>query len=474
MMIMKTFCLLIGLLFVSIFSFTQTVQQRLNNAVQILLEDEQMKHAIMSLYVVETNSGKVVYNFNEQTGLTPASTQKLFTSVAAFELLGNDYRFKTESGYDGEIKNGVVDGNFYIVGYGDPTFGSFRYASANAEEIKKKLSGAINAAGIKAVKGNIVLDNSKFSYQPLPGGWIWDDIGNYYGAGTWALNWNENQYDLVLKPGKNEGDAVNILDTSMILHSSSFINLLKTGKPGSGDNGYIYLPPYSTNAFVRGTEPAGETVVTISGAIPDPAYQIKNLLQNIFEENNIKCSGTIMTLDEYTNRNNNNPLHTKKLITTMYSPALDSINYWFLQKSINLYGEALIKTIAYEKTGFGSTEKGVEFLKEFWAQHGIEKSAINIIDGSGLSPQNRVTTDALVKVLQYARTRPWNNSFYNALPGYNNMKMKSGTISGAKAFAGYHTAKNGTAYTFAIIINNFDETSGNIVQKMYKVLDELK
>src|SRR6266545_1026139 len=112
MMIMKTFCLLIGLLFVSIFSFTQTVQQRLNNAVQILLEDEQMTHAI---------------------------TQKLFTSVAAFELLGNDYRFKTESGYDGEIKNGVVDGNFYIVGYGDPTFGSFRYASANAEEIKKKL-----------------------------------------------------------------------------------------------------------------------------------------------------------------------------------------------------------------------------------------------------------------------------------------------------------------------------------------------
>jgi D-alanyl-D-alanine carboxypeptidase/D-alanyl-D-alanine-endopeptidase (penicillin-binding protein 4) len=179
MMIMKTFFLLIGLLFTSLFSFTQTVQQRLNNAIQVLSKDEQMKHAIMSFYVVETNTGKVVYNLNEQTGLTPASTQKLFTSVAAFELLGNNYRFKTESGYDGEIKNGVVDGNFYIVGYGDPTFGSFRYASTNAEEIKKKLSGAINAAGIKAVKGNIVLDNSRFSYQPLPGGWIWDDIGNY-------------------------------------------------------------------------------------------------------------------------------------------------------------------------------------------------------------------------------------------------------------------------------------------------------
>src|SRR3954452_16171796 len=103
MMIMKTYVLAISLLFASIFSFAQTVQQRLNNAVQILLEDEQMKHAILSMYVVETNTGRLVYNLNEQIGLAPASTQKLFTSVAAFELLGKDYRFKTEIGYDGEI-----------------------------------------------------------------------------------------------------------------------------------------------------------------------------------------------------------------------------------------------------------------------------------------------------------------------------------------------------------------------------------
>src|SRR5437868_2909087 len=82
------------------------------------------------------------------------------------------------------------------------------------EQLKKQVVDAINAAGIKSIKGNIVLDQRQFSYQPLPGGWIWDDIGNYYGAGTWALNWNENQYDLVLKSGKNEGDKVSIIDTS--------------------------------------------------------------------------------------------------------------------------------------------------------------------------------------------------------------------------------------------------------------------
>lgn len=470
---MKTCVLLTGLVLSSVFSFAQTIEQRLNNAVQALLNDEQMKHATMSLLVVETNTGKVVYKLNEQTGLAPASTQKLFTSVAAFELLGNNYKYKTEIGYDGEIKNSLLNGNLYVVGYGDPTFGSFRFAATKQEQLKKQIIAAINGAGIRSIKGNIILDESKFSYQPLPGGWIWDDIGNYYGAGTWALNWNENQYDIVLKPGKNPGDKVTIVDTSTSLNSSSFINLLQTGKQGSGDNGYIYLPPYSTNAFVTGTEPAGESTVTISGAIPDPSYQIKNFFLSIFKENKIDLNGNTIVINEY-NKTFKPSLTPKKIISTICSPDLDSIIYWFLQKSINLYGEALVKTMAYEKTGFGSTEKGVEILKDFWSKNGIDESAINIIDGSGLSPQNRVTTDALVKVLQYAKTKSWYNAFYNALPTYNRMKMKSGTIGGAKAFAGYQTSKDGTAYTFAIIINNFDASKGNIVPKMYKVLDELK
>ena len=471
---MKTFCLLIDLLLTQTFLFAQSVEQRLNKAVQLLLKDEQMKHAPMSLYVVETTTGKVVYHLNEQVGLAAASTQKIFTSIAAFELLGKDFKYKTEIGYDGALQNGALDGNFYIVGYGDPTFASFRFSNTKPDKVKQQITDALNKCGIKSIKGNIFLDNSNFSYQPLPGGWIWDDIGNYYGAGTWALNWNENQYDLVLKPGKKEGDAVEIIDTSMSLGSSSYINLLKAGKPGSGDNGYIYLSPYSTNAFVTGTEPAGESSVTISGAIPDPSFQIKNFLLNIFKENKIDCNSNIVVINEFNKTTTYKLLHPEKLIATISSPSLDTINYWFLQKSINLYGEALIKTMAYNKTGLGSTEKGVEILKDFWKGNGVENSALNIIDGSGLSPQNRVTTDALVKALQYAKTRPWYNSFYNALPTYNAMKIKSGTIGGAKAYAGYHTSKNGTAYTFAIIINNFDDNGGSIVSKIYRVLDELK
>ena len=104
----------------------------------------------------------------------------------------------------------------------------------------------------------------------------------------------------------------------------------------------------------------------------------------------------------------------------------------------------------------------------------LSLAAVNIIDGSGLSPLNRVTTDALVKVLQFASKRPWFNSFYSALPEINGMKMKSGSIGGARSFAGYQTDKNGQGYIYAIIVNNYDGPSSDIIHKMWKVLDILK
>jgi D-alanyl-D-alanine carboxypeptidase/D-alanyl-D-alanine-endopeptidase (penicillin-binding protein 4) len=71
--------------------------------------------------------------------------------------------------------------------------------------------------------------------------------------------------------------------------------------------------------------------------------------------------------------------------------------------------------------------------------------------------------------MQYARTRPWFKSFYSALPEYNGIKMKSGTIGGAKSFTGYVGG-----YTFAIVVNNYNGSATEIVGKMYKVLDVLK
>jgi D-alanyl-D-alanine carboxypeptidase/D-alanyl-D-alanine-endopeptidase (penicillin-binding protein 4) len=159
---------------------------------------------------------------------------------------------------------------------------------------------------------------------------------------------------------------------------------------------------------------------------------------------------------------------------SILSPPLDSINYWFLKKSVNLFGEALVKTIALSKSENVSTEGGIKIIKDFWSKKGIEPSAINIIDGSGLSPANRVTTQALVTVMQYARQQKWFASFYNALPEANGFKMKDGYINGVRSYTGYITSKSGNNYTFAFIVNNFDGNPGTVREKIWKLLDMMK
>jgi serine-type D-Ala-D-Ala carboxypeptidase/endopeptidase (penicillin-binding protein 4) len=172
----------------------------------------------------------------------------------------------------------------------------------------------------------------------------------------------------------------------------------------------------------------------------------------------------------------NDPLNQQpEIFFSHYSPSMDSIIYWLMKRSINLYGEALIKTIGLERSGVGSTDTGVAVVRRYYKEKGIAIPAeLKIIDGSGLSPSNRITAESLVKILLYAKKQDWFSYFMQSFPQYNGMALKSGTIKGAKSFAGYHTAKDGREYVVAIIVNNYDATASSIVNKMYKVLDALK
>jgi D-alanyl-D-alanine carboxypeptidase/D-alanyl-D-alanine-endopeptidase (penicillin-binding protein 4) len=437
---MKKVYLVFSFLVYSFIGNTQTVQERLTKAVDKLQADPQMKHAILGLSIVKSETGEKVFETNAQTGLAPASCQKTITSAAAMELLGPSYRYQTVLGYDGEISNGNLKGNLLLIGSGDPSLGSWRYDSTKDDKQLKQLVGLLKQNNINKVDGGLIGYNGKWEQDIIPGGWIWDDMGNYYGAGNAALSWHENQYDLILKSGSNIGDKVSIVETKPKL--------------------------YASNGFVRGTIPVDEKAFVISGSFPNPPMQLLALLENRLDSAGLQPQSFAVS--------DNKEIPAYQKLGVLYSPSLDSLNYWFMKKSINLYGEALIKTIAYEQTGFGSTDKGLELVKKFWQEQGIEKSALRMLDGSGLSPQNRVTADALTKVLQYAKSRPWFSYYYDALPFYNQMKLKSGTIGGAKSFAGYHTAKDGTAYTVAMIINNYDGSAAEIVKKMFLVLDELK
>ncbi|MFM2138122.1 MAG: hypothetical protein RJA57_429, partial [Bacteroidota bacterium] len=308
-----------------------------------------------------------------------------------------------------------------------------------------------------------------FSTQTIPEGWIWQDIGNYYGAGAVGLNWNENQYDLYLEPGDQVGDPARILRSVPEGPSAKLISELRTGPKGSGDRAYIFLGPYAETGFVRGTIPLGEHGFRISGSLPVPAIPFLNELRQACVDSGIGVGGGIRSFSDAAGS-----ALTEAPFFSWVSPPMDSVVYWFNRKSVNLYGEALIKTIALLSKGWGSTDTGLAVMRRFWQEKQIDPDALNLYDGSGLSPMNRITTQAQVMALLFARSRDWFPQFLASLPVYNGMTMKSGTISGVKGFCGYHTSRNGRTRAFSLLVNNYSGRTASLVEKMYRLLDELK
>jgi D-alanyl-D-alanine carboxypeptidase/D-alanyl-D-alanine-endopeptidase (penicillin-binding protein 4) len=449
-------------LFFSLALGAQSITSKLNTAFSIFERDTQLKSGIASLYVVNAKTGAVVFSKNEMVGLATASTLKIVTAATAFEVLGKDFQYGTEVGIEGDVKGAPPKGNIYIKPSGDPTLGSWRWNSTKEEALIARWVTALKKSGVSRFK-NIIIDKNGWEGEGIPDGWMWQDIGNYYGAGAFGFNWRENQFDVVLSSDSEIGSSVKVVNTVPTGFNVLVNAKLTAAARGTGDNAYVYYPLGEESGIIRGTIPVNEKKFVISAAFPNPSVPFLKL----FEENLSKAGIKSESFTNYTSKE-------RKVIYTEKSPPLDSIIYWFLKKSINLYGEALVKTMAFQKEGIGSTEKGVTIVKDFWKDKGIARTELNMVDGSGLSPLNRVTTHAQVMVLQYAKKHSWYSSFFNALPEYNGMKTKSGTINGVKGFTGYHTAKNGEEYIFSFLVNNYNGSAGTIVQKMYKVLDVLK
>ena len=451
-------------------SLAQNAGQQLQKAFQQFESDAQLQHAIASLYVVDAKTGQVVFAKNEQLGLAPASTQKIITGATALELLGKEFRFKTEFAYRGELKerDSLLVGDLYISGNGDPTFGSQRYFRTKPSEIERGLLDKLRSIRITHQRGEIVILRDGLERQAIPDGWIWQDIGNYYGAGPGSINWNENQFDIVFKPGIAQGEPTQVIRTRPDA-GLQFINEVTSGASNSGDHAYAYFEPGKRELYLKGTIPCCVDTFTISGAIPSGEEFALTNIASILGRNGWQVSAqSVHSTTEAKYKSKPRPFYTH------YSPSLDSIVYWLNRKSINLYAESLLKILGSEKRGFGSTENGVSVIRDFWKAMGIEETELNLHDGSGLSPQNRVTTHAQVEILKFARSRVWYSYFYESLPEYNGMKMKSGTIGDAKAFCGYHKSKDGKEYIFSFIVNNYNGVSSLLVNKMYHVLDLLK
>jgi len=475
------------LLLFSEITFSQNSNSLLNK-VKNYHQSETLKHGQLSFTARYVDDGKSIISYNGGQSITPASNLKLFPTAAALEILGENYAYETKIIYTGEIDNsGILNGDIIIIGGGDPTLGSDNFENnVLTDSLFKMIVKEISAKGIKQINGAVVADVSRYDKISIPDKWYWEDIGNYYAAQTSALSINDNYYKIFFKPGYSVGDYAHFLRIEPEVPGLDFYNNMKTGERGSGDNGYVYNSPGNYYAELRGTIPQGYNEFSIKGALPDPALLFVQLLDKYLKENGIKTDGRPEPIYEKIN------VDESKLIIKIVSPPLKEIVKIINKKSFNFYAEMLLKELGYRVLGEGSFEKGIQAIKEFLEEKGIDTGGFKIYDGSGLSRSNVITTDITSELLVKMKKSKSYNSFFNSLAVAgnsedigtlksfgkntileNNVFAKSGSIGGVRAYSGYIKMQSGKLAAFSIIANNFTGSSGGITEVLKQILIEL-
>ncbi len=464
---MKKIFLIISVFLIVIASAkAQTLPDKIKKAFDGFSKTEQLKYATISFSVLNAVNGELIFGNNQNIGVAPASTLKTITSATALSLLGEDFTFKTEIAYTGEIINGVLNGNLIIKGGGDPTLGSSRWDNTKKSQILNKILFALQQMGIKTINGKVIAEVSDWDTQSLPIGWVWEDMGNYYGAGTSQLCWGENLLELNFSPGNIIESEVKINNLNNVYPFLNIKNELTTGANGSGDKVVAYSAPYASEIYLRGTY-GKDLKKEIGVSLPDPALAMAYDIADFLAKNGYqtKASAAAKT---------NELQKDLKPVVTITSPSLKEIVYWLNKKSINLYAEQLVRTIGWKFGKNASITEGVSSIQKFWKEKGIDIASLNIVDGSGLSPQDRVSTLSMANILYQAKKEKWFDVYFNSLPIYNNMHMKSGTIADVLGYAGYADFGGKQPLCFSLIINNYNGNSSIMRQKMFELLNSLK
>ncbi|MEX2580148.1 MAG: D-alanyl-D-alanine carboxypeptidase/D-alanyl-D-alanine-endopeptidase [Verrucomicrobiales bacterium] len=467
---------------VALASFAGTVEDVLAEVEKIQNEDGIRTASIgFCLVPVEGEAGDAV-GYRADTGLVPASTMKAITTATATEVLGADFRFKTEVQTAGVLdEDGTLTGDVVVRGGGDPTLGDSGIAGTLAQ-----WRSALAEAGVKKVEGSVVGDDSIFDTKLVPDSWQWNDIGNYYGAGASGLTFHQNQFFCRFRTAGVGGEA-ELLGTDPRLPGIEFINEMRVGASGSGDQGYIYGHPYGNVFYLRGTVPAGSGSFTIKGALPDPAFFCARAFTKHLNENGIPVSGEPTTARLMAIAGES--LAARQSIHEQESDSLGSLLVLTNHKSNNLRAECIHRMIGLEQAGEGATDAAAEATRDHWADKGVDMAGFYMADGCGLSRANTVTPRQMALILFHATKAEEFGAFYDSLPtagqsgtlrsigrgsaADGRVRAKSGTLDRIKDYAGYVNARSGKRYAFALFINNYDGGSSNVKAKIVRVWSKM-
>jgi serine-type D-Ala-D-Ala carboxypeptidase/endopeptidase (penicillin-binding protein 4) len=454
--------------------------QRIATYLDSLQNDYDLRTGTIAATIRSTQTGEYKLQYNAYKSVNSASVLKLISTATALSVLSPNYKYQTFLEYDGNIIDGVLQGNIYIRGSGDPSLGSSR-VGLDFQQVINQFAMKIKELGILRIDGNILGDASIYTDNTLADTWIWGDIGNYYGAGVSGLNINENLYSTIFKTGSNYGEFTPILRFSPELPNLFYQNRVTNAEKGSGDNVVIYGSPYSNQIILEGTVPMNSGEFAVKGSIPDPAFFTAFHLQKKLSEIGVETSNQVQS---YKNYKEKNAFYQKQryLIHIHESPNLAILTQHCNYQSINLYADAFLKSVGHTLSKDSKFDGSINALKSYWIQRSVDLQGFMIKDGSGLSPSGVLTTNNLTDILYTMKYDYAFNDFYASIPivGINgtvqnlckgtkaagNVRAKSGSISNTRAYSGYFTSSNGELMAFTFIINRYNDGADKKIRKI--------
>lgn len=459
---------LLFILPIVILSFTITSSDFIANWKQ----DSALKPATFGFAFYDLDSARYIAEHNKEKVLSAASTQKLFSTAIALKTLGADHQFSSTISYSGRIQEKTLRGDIYIFPNKNPSIVSRRFGNS-VDDIVSKIDEFLKSKNIKFLTGVQIIDPT-FETETLPRTWVWEDIGNYYGANPTGTVFNENTIELYFNSGEI-GTETKIVKTVPELPWLKFNNRVMSSKTRK-DLAYVFSEPNSRYLTIEGTIPANKSNFKVKASLPNPQKTLAYQVYSKLKKKGYTLSGKYKVRQVAKKQSH--------VIGTVTSPRLIDIIDQTNQKSVNILAENLL-----ENSYVFSGSKNGKFK---WAKNIlVEKFSVNtegmvLKDGSGLSRFNAISPEQLVQLLSKMKN---SKLFYQSLPiagesgtlknflvdswAKGNLHAKSGSMQGVRSYAGYIKTKSGKNLAFAVIINNANCSGGKTKRKIEALLDHV-
>ncbi|WP_321470962.1 D-alanyl-D-alanine carboxypeptidase/D-alanyl-D-alanine-endopeptidase [uncultured Paludibaculum sp.] len=455
--------------------------QSLDEKVSQLLAEPAAQRAVWGIHVVDLASGNSVYARNAGIPMTPASNTKLLSTVLSIARLGPDYRFETRIlAANPPDSTGRITGDLRLVGGGDPTMSArdipYKKGRIEGDPLKPlaELADKIVQAGVRAIDGDIIGDDTRWPWLPYPDGWTMDDTIWEYGAPVSALTINDNALDLRIRPGRKPGETAEITLTPSVEYYTIH-NTLKT-QAGAPRNITVDRQPNSHVLLIGGTAAPNGGAATQLIAIDDPATFAAQALAELLRARGVTIRGSVRAAHRLPGQPYQAAVGFE--LAKRVSPPLIEILKIVNKVSQNLDAEIVLREVGFVKKKEGTADAAHEEMTEFLMGLGLDRKDFALADGSGLSRRTLASPTTFTTVLRYMHNSPWREDFRDLLPiagedgtlssrfrGFDRVtaiRAKTGSISHVAALSGYAGEDDGKRLAFSIIANNYTASSAEI------------